>query len=211
MAEKSQAQLKFDIAYDSYKQVEAVVKELSELTQIVFRHFSHTIAMRQYDYMLQLLLLSMAVADDDYKNLENQFVEKITRYGSILTSYNISLKDKGSDTKYTWQSLREHINSLSGDEKSAFVGDLYSLISHRIKEFVDFFACIDQAVKGRNFLAEINFATENILRQFAIIDETEDVNPNDPGTAAFSELELALELKAEIFTEKWLQVISECE
>ena len=205
MSQQASAEIKLDAASGYYKKIEETISELSALVCTVYPEFSFEVAMRQFDYLLQLLLLTAGFADNNYKSIENRFVSKISRYSSLVHSYNEYLKLQGGEKyDYTWQSLKDMISTLTKNEKNEFIRQLYTICTDSINEFIHFFAPVDSAVKGRSFLKELTSLTEKILCLFTVID-------GDGISAAYSEAENAFDLMQEVFTSKWVSTMQEFE
>ena len=85
------AQELFDQAVKSYNEAIQLIKAMDQTFQeVVFKNhpenrYDTRITFAQFDMILQAVLLNMAVSDGEFDRLEQQFVDKITDYGDLLT------------------------------------------------------------------------------------------------------------------------------
>ena len=78
------------------------------------KRYDTRITLAQFDMILQATLLSMALSDGNFDRLEQQFVDKITDYGDLLTYIK---QDSQGRLDLTWSqvaSLREETPGLPG-------------------------------------------------------------------------------------------------
>ena len=107
----------FGLACNLYEDAKKIVKDLSDYAKTIASEFSYDIAMRQFDMILQAVLLNVAVEDGQFVNVEAQFIDKITDYADVLVRVNNKIKeDEPSWTNVSWSD----IGALSEDARDKF-------------------------------------------------------------------------------------------
>ena len=80
----SYVQENFNRAVVEYEKAKEIIEELSNVVRSVNPGFSAEIAQREFDLILQCILINVAISDGNFSDIESQFIEKITTYGDVL-------------------------------------------------------------------------------------------------------------------------------
>lgn len=157
----------FEIACTEYEKAKGIVGDLSEIAKKVSESFSYEIAMKQFDMILQAILLNIAVEDKDFCALELAFIKNITDYADVLGMVNATLKKQNSE----WIDIEwGHINQLNPDNKDKFGVICAAVVANIADDFTKYFAPID-VIDDRDFLQELQACIFKICILLASIDE----------------------------------------
>ena len=196
---KLSAQDCFNIACNYYTEARGIVEELSNFAKRVNSNFSFDIAMRQYDQILQAVLISAAVADGRYMQIESDFINKITDYGDVLIGFNASMKKQNSDwVDFTWDDIDDFSNGTNDDTRTKLVAIILTYTEELSDDFVKWFAPIDGAT-GKEFLEALVEKTNGIIISFTAVDGDEISTESDSA----KEFGMASRMLNLALVEKW--------
>ena len=133
MINKEAANRNFSIACSAYDEAKEIIRELTTYVKIASPDFSFEIAMKQFDMILQGILLRTAADDGYFLDEERQFIEKITDYGDIMAYFN----KKGKSI--SWDSF----DGLSAEDKKDISLKMAVLLKDMANDFVAPFAIVD--------------------------------------------------------------------
>ena len=128
----------FDTACGHYNEAMEMIEKLGAIVRSTNYKFSDNIAKREFDYILQCILIEVAIGDGNFSRIEAQFIEKITDRGDILVYINNRYP---TETQITWETLFNC--DTSAVQFLSLILD--KLIESKIDDFVSFFAAIDAA------------------------------------------------------------------
>ena len=193
MIDKNVAQKNFDFACSKYEEVQDIVQELSNFAKEVESSFSFDVAMRQYDCILQALLLRVAAEDGYFLEEEKQFIEKIALYGSVKEYL------KG---KYDLDMEYDYFFHYDKKELKEITTKMFAMLDKLIEDFVAPFAIID-AHLSKDYYKLINEATMLIVCALCGVDT------DDTKSAAFQgELGIAIKYFNASFEKYWKQYLA---
>lgn len=133
MINKEAANRNFSLACRTYDEAKEVIRELTTYVQAASPDFSFEIAMKQFDMILQGILLRTAADDGYFLDEERQFIEKITDYGDIMSYFN----KKG--IPISWDSFE----GLSVEDQKDISLKMVVLLKEMANDFVTPFAIVD--------------------------------------------------------------------
>lgn len=192
------AERSFKFACNKYEEAKEVIRELSQIVQNIKKDFSFEIAMREYDELLQCILLKVALSDGHFLESEKQFIAKITDYGDILLHINRSLRQS---TEFNGNITWDTISSLNENQKEEISNNfIMTIINDDLSDFVDVFAVID-ALTPTNYLEIIKDVTMNIIGSLCLVDG--DDAESNTANLEFTIGEKMFEL---VFGERWEKV-----
>ena len=184
----------FNVACRVYEEAKGTIRELSTIMQSVSPEFSFEIAMRQFDLVLQGILLRTAMEDGYFLDEERQFIEKITDYGDIIAYFN----KKG--IKISWSDL----NGGTDESRKELSLTMVVALKEIADDFVTPFAIVDAAFP-KDYCKEITRQIGTICFALAGCDgDTTD------STVFKSEAVVAVALVTKIIEEKWKEVVDNC-
>ena len=184
----------FGLACNLYEDAKKTVKDLSDYAKTIAPEFSYEIAMRQFDMILQAVLLNVAVQDNQFVNVEAQFIDKITDYADVLVKVNATLKEENpSWIDMTWND----IECLTDENKDKFALIVANVVDGIAEDFTQYFAAID-VVEDRDYLEELQAYIIKISMLLSAVDGDDldsDASQNETyrGFAVYNHL----------FKEKW--------
>ncbi len=153
--------------------------------------------MRQFDYILQAVLLRVAAEDGYFLEEEKRFIKKITDYGDLLAF--ISQKRK---INITWDSLDSlGIKDLKDISLRIFAVELTEII----KNFVTPFAIVD-ALLPKNYAEELSEKIMTICAALCACD-ADEVGSND----FMQEYKVAFVLVKNHFEKQWNEIVAQCD
>lgn len=187
MIDREIAQKNFNVACRIYENSKALILELTGYVKKAIPDFSYDVAMRQFDLILQGVLLRVAVEDGYYLEEERQFIEKITDYADIMTFYN----NAGVDV--SWQTF----DDLSADAAKDLSLKMFAALEGLIENFVAPFAIVDKALP-KDYCTELCENIGGISIALAFCDADRE------GSEAFeSETHVAVVLVERMIMDKW--------
>lgn len=161
------AQNRFDRALAEYQEALDCLDELIEVGEKYDMYQPEETIKAQFDVILQLSLLNVAISDDDFSDIERQFIEKITQYGDLVDWINQNF-DK---FEVSW----DHIYSMS----ESVLGELIEAIHEGAHDvFVQFFSMVVllDELSDNNYLNEITHKVAKICGALVVIDGDIDEN-----------------------------------
>lgn len=150
----------FEVALEEYAKIESEIDELSALVQKAHKNFSAEVAKRQFDLILQTMLLKAAIANDEFCYVEKEFISKITSHTSITELF----KDNNGN-EITWEQLVQ----IGKQGVDFIMPKLEPYVQEKMEEFIKFFAPMD-AVMSKDYLVNIQDSILVICKCFVNID-----------------------------------------
>ena len=166
------AQELFDQATGYYDHAVGLIRKMDELFQNAAfkndpgRRYDPRLTLAQFDMILQASLLSVAVSDGRFDPLEQQFVDKITDYGDLLTYIK---QDSQGRLDLTWS----QVASLREETQASLVQALPAILDKLCDSFVRPLALVDQAVLRAQGLKQI---IQDVARICACLSQVDGVN-----------------------------------
>lgn len=177
----------FDSATKFYEQsVEGISLLAQALENTDGIDFSADIAIKQFDCILQYVLLGQAAADGKVSSIESQFIKLITQRGDILQQTKAA-----RDLDMTWDKLESLSRSDIVDVLNAMVSEYVDMMMN----FVDTIAFADGLIEKVDFYDQIKENTLMVLKCLAVID----------GNVANGEVEYGAERFYEIFGKYYVE------
>ena len=184
----------FGLACNIYEEAKQIVKDLSDYAKKIASEFSYEIAMRQFDMILQAVLLNVAVEDGEFYDIEAQFCDKITDYADVLGRVNAKIKED----EPSWENLDwSDIGALSEDARSKFAIIVASIVDEIAEDFTSYFAAID-VVDERDYLEELQACIIKISMLLSAVDG-DDLDSED----STNETVRGFAIYNKLFKEKW--------
>lgn len=148
------AQQLFDAARDSYDHAQKLIKAVGE----TFREaesrrngistFDPEITMAEFDEILQGMLLTQALADGEFSQIERTFINLITRHGNLLGFVRYTTK---GELDLSW----DDIASMDGETQGKLVEVLPKILKRRCIDFLQPFIIIEKVVEDMDFMKEL--------------------------------------------------------
>lgn len=192
MINREVAQQNFNIACEAYNDSKELIKELSTYAKMASPSFSFELAMKQFDLVLQGILLRTATEDGYFLEEERQFIEKITDYGDIMTHFNnigISL---------SW----DMFDNISNEQQKDLSLQMLAALTELADDFVKYFALVD-AVFPKDYCELLTEKMGMICIALAKCDG-DDFDSN----AFKSEGLVAVTLMNKLVKDKWMELKS---
>lgn len=145
------AQELFNKACESYDHARELVENVAEAYRKVEKDISGSttfnpgITMAEFDQILQGILLTQALADNDFDRLERQFIDKITDHGDLLTY--IKFKTDGQ-ISLTWDNIAWMDSKTQGE----LIKILPAILESRCKDFLAPFLIVEKIVEEVDFM-----------------------------------------------------------
>jgi len=185
----------FELACDEYAKAKDIIADLTAKTKEISPQFNGDIAMRQFDFIVQAILLNIAVEDRDFCELEKVFIKNITEYADILITVNAIIKQDTPD----WVDVEwDHINLLTPENKDKFAIICASVVEKYADEFTYFFAGID-VLDERDYYEELQGCLFHLIALLDAVDE----GGIDDEAGADNEALRGLAIMQKLFKEKW--------
>lgn len=169
------AQELFDKAVVSYDSCIKLIRTMDETFQnVAFKNdpssrYDTRVTLAQFDMILQAVLLSMALSDGNFDRMEQQFVDKITDYGDLLTFIK---QDSKGQLDLTWS----QVASLSPSTQQKLVDALPAILNKLCESFVKPLAIVDKAIDQIDFLDKIETEIATICVCLSYVDGNSDKN-----------------------------------
>jgi hypothetical protein len=113
-------------------------------------------------------MLSIAVSDGKFNELEKTFIENITQYADLLVVVNSKLKEEDPEwPEFTW----DVIDVLTPENKDKFAGICADAIAQYADEFTLFFSVIDYIDDERDYHEELLECLFNLITFISAVDE----------------------------------------
>ncbi len=187
----------FDYACAEYSNAKSIISDLSETAMKVSENFSYEIAMKQFDMILQAILINIAVDDKDFCAYELAFIKNITDYADVLAIVNANLKKQNAE----WVDIEwAHINHLEPENKDKFAIICAAVVSGIADDFTKYFAPID-VIDDRDFLNELQACIFKISILLASIDEG-GIQDLEDGNVPSEQLR-GIAIYEKLFRENW--------
>ena len=184
----------FGLACNLYEDAKKTVKDLSDYAKTISPEFSYEIAMRQFDMILQAVLLNVAVQDGKFVNVEAQFIDKITDYADVLVRVNTKIKEENS----SWENMTwGDIEYLTEENKDKFGLIVANIVDEIAEDFTQYFAAID-VVEDRDYLEELQAYIIKISMLLSAVDG-DDLDDD----AAKNETYRGFAVYEHLFKNKW--------
>lgn len=167
------AQELFDQATRAYQNSIDMIRKMDEAFQnAAFKNdpgkrYDTRITLAQFDMILQATLLSMALSDGNFDRLEQQFVDKITDYGDLLTYIK---QDSQGRLDLTWS----QVASLREDTQTSLVQALPAILDQLCDSFVKPLALVDKVVDDVDFLQQLERNIAEICVCLSFVDGSSD-------------------------------------
>lgn len=190
------AQELFDKATVSYDNAIKMIRTMDETFQnVAFKNdpgarYDTRVTLAQFDMILQATLLSLALSDGKFDRLEQQFVEKITDYGDLLTYIK---QDSNGQLDLTWS----QVASLSPDTQQKLVGILPQVLDRLCESFVKPLAIVDKAIEQIDFLDKLETEMATICVCLSYVD----------GVSDKSEANACAEMVAQLLSTRWRRYV----
>lgn len=194
MINRDVAQRNFDLACNAYEEAKELVRELTSYVKMVSLDFSFEIAMRQFDLILQGILLRTATEDGYFLDEERQFIEKITDYGDIMSHFN----NKG--ISISWDNFDDYANE---DQKELSLKMIVAL-TELANDFITPFAMVD-AIFPKDYCEILTEKMGLICISLAQCD-----GDSTESSAFESEGLVAIALINKIIRDKWREIEIQC-
>lgn len=195
-------QQNFELACEQYEMAMGIIRELSKYAITNDSDMSFKTAMRQYDWILQCILLSASVGDDYYLSVENKFIEDIARYGNVLDLINSESRLLlNKITSFNWDTLTSHISSMDKGEKIKFTATFGAFVSSHTDDFIRCFARFD-ADSNENYIEKLDRITGLIMLSLATADGDDYRDIADNLTDIGKEMQLGLQVKNIMLTNR---------
>lgn len=185
----------FSRACDAYERAKALIAELTEKTKELAKDFNGEVAMRQFDLIIQAILLNLAVEDGELAPVEISFIENIAEYGSVLDTVNREMKEQSP----TWRDMGwGDIASLSPEYQGKFATIVAAVVEKYANEFTYFFSAIDY-IDEKDYERELTYCLFELILMLDAVDE----GGYDPDEALDDERLRALSAFEILFKDKW--------
>lgn len=182
-----QAQQKFNEAVKHYDAAIELIKALDQtFQQVAFQNdpgkrYDVKITLAQFDIILQAILLQQAIADGNFDRLEQQFIEKITDYGDLLTYVK---RDSNGQLDLTWSQL----GALKPQTVRQLADIMPNVLGKVCDEFVTPLAIVDKAITDVDFFDKLTDHIATICAMLGIVDGDDDRREGEAAAAAVVKL-----------------------
>ena len=157
---KLSAQQCYEHACVAYEKAKSIIADLSVKTQEIEKEFNPEIAMRQFDLIAQSVMLSIAVSDGKFNDLEKTFIANITEYSDLLVVVNNKMREENPEwPEFTW----DVIDTLTTENKEKFACICADAIAQYANEFTFFFSVIDFIDEERDYHEELLACLFNLI------------------------------------------------
>ncbi len=174
----------FEKAKYHYDRCLKFIDKMSENIQKSIPEFNASIAKMEFDIILQYVLLRTALADGAFKEIEGEFIDKITDNFDIITLF----KGVPEGFNWKWIGANEPLNSVRG-----VVNELKPRADEYIEDFINWFSALDEADTNFDLLEILTKEIGEICTCFVFCD----------GRRAEGEIEVAGRTVAEVLSAPW--------
>lgn len=174
----------FDLAQRKYKQAVKIIKDLTFYVKNLRDDFSEAVALREFDWILQCILLREAAVDGEFHRLEKQFIDQLTDNADVLALVHNKI---GLDIDW------DKLEYLEDDLLFKTTSIIKSIVEEYADDFVEEFAKIDAFVREEDYISELVELINGIVVCLACVD-----GKTYPEELAAGEHELN-----EILAQKW--------
>lgn len=150
----SQEQEIFNMAVKSYDEAVVLIKNVGEAIRKMQSMsgeaptFNPGITLSEFDEILQGILLTQAIADNDFDVIERQFVDKITIHGNLLDYIRFASDGKLS---LTWDTIAWS----DSEAQMQLVEILPQVLETRCQDFIEPFLLVEALSEEFDFMNEI--------------------------------------------------------
>lgn len=190
------AQELFDHAEQHYLKTINLINEMDKAFQNAMKGelqpYDSRSTIAEFDFILQTILLNIAISDGVFSDIEKQFIDKITNFGDIL---RYVAKETGGQIDITWDVLK----ALPTDTQKKLIDILPTIIEKRINSFLIPMAAVDSVVsdgKDVDFMDAIVEAIRNIAICLSAVD----------GKAEEREMTAAAEAVFDLLVIRWNEI-----
>ena len=185
----------FDNACNTYEEAKRIIRDLSNAATEFKSDFSYEIAMKQFDLIVQCILLNLAVQDRDFCELEKVFIKNIVEYTDLLDVVNEIVKSENPEwIDITW----DVINELTPENKEKLGLICANVIEKYADQFTYFFSAID-VIDERDYLDELR----GCIFKLCIMLDAVDEGGFDPDAIVDAEAERGIAIYKAIFQDNW--------
>lgn len=190
------AQELFDKAVVSYDSCIKMIRTMDETFQnVAFKNdpsarYDTRVTLAQFDMILQAVLLSLALSDGNFDRLEQQFVEKITDYGDLLSYIK---QDSKGQLDLTWS----QVAALSNKTQQSLVEALPAILNKLCESFVKPLAIVDKAIDQIDFLDKLETEMATICVCLSYVD----------GNSDKGEANACAKMVAELLSTRWRRYV----
>lgn len=193
MIDPEKAKANFRLACEQYDNAKALIKEMSSFVQVAQKDFSYEKAMRQFDLILQSVLLRTASEDGLFLDEEKQFIERITDYADLM-----SFVAQEHHINVTWDSF----SALSSEDRKDISLKIFIELDDLVNNFVLPFAVVD-AILPKDYCEELTKAMTLIGACLAGCDgdDTDSTDFKNETIVAFALIQKSIK-------EKWSGIVA---
>ena len=193
MINREIAETNFKIACRMYDDSKEIIRELTTYAKVASPNFSFEVAMKQYDLLLQGILLKVALEDGYFLEEERLFIEKLTDYCDIMSF----LRSKGVSSA-SW----DLFDSGTNEDQKELSTKILAIVLEIASDFITPFAIVD-AVFPKDYCKELTDKMGMICLLLAGCDaDSEDSD------AFNSEGRMAAALVQKFIIEEWHNIES---
>ena len=135
-------------AKEHYTRATNIVKELSFLTGRIYDEFKYVEAIKQFDLILQAILLCVSIEDGQLSKDEESFITSLTQYEDILVALNTLYEKNPRWINITWK----HMLAVNHSTLRGIVGLTVSVADQAAQKFTKYFSKIDAITEKNYFL-----------------------------------------------------------
>lgn len=190
-------QERFNQAVSSYRKATQLLAMTDQAyQQVMFQgrpDLGHDLeqTLAQFDLILQLVLVNMAISDGRFDPLEQQFVEQITEYGDLMQSLQAC---SNGTLQLTWGQLA----ALDLRSQQLLVNTMRDSMDSICDDFVKPLALMDKAVERVDLLRELEHYIIDIALQFSALD----------GNAEQREVDACCSMVMALLEERWKKYLT---
>lgn len=196
MVNPEAAKRNFNMACEQYNKAKDIIRELSSFVQMAQKDFSFEKSMKQFDLILQAILLRSAAEDGHFLDEEKQFIDKITDYADLM-----SFISQKHNIDVSWDTFKHMDSEDRKDIAIKMVVELDDLAQN----FVLPFAVID-AILPKDYCNELTEAMNLIGACLAACDGDSTESPDFK-----KEIIVSFALVQKSIKEKWEEIVATAE
>lgn len=96
----------FDEAKKHYQNIVLLLNEMGKQIQEIDNKFSLDVSIKQFDLILQTIMLNQVIADGSFGDEEKEFIEEIVSGADLLEYYNVCSSKNTTFQTLTWDVLQ---------------------------------------------------------------------------------------------------------
>lgn len=190
-----------NIALKRHEHCEHLIAEMVKEVNKTDSAYTFAIAMREFEMVLQTVLIKSAVADGELEGFEEFFIQNIIEYADMIESINSELMDFSPDwVEISWEDFYD----MPQEDKEMIANVAFKIASGYAQELVSELAKVDKAIKEKNYLEMLNEDVIAIVLAFAGVD-----GDSIEGTSAEQETLEGLSVYNELINLKWSEITGE--